>query len=426
LRNLISIFRNLGWPFLDQGVVSLSNFTINILLARFLGLEEFGTFVLLWMVVLFFNSLQQALIISPMMTIGPKLDCQCQQRYYGGLVRLQVIFSILSSLVIIICLVLADQFIIDIDNLFGYAFSLAFAGFSFQVQDYYRRYLYVKLEYGKVFTLDLIGYAGQVLSVWLIATRFGTSISAALQVIGIAYTASVVFGLVFFKSGAGGGTFRSIPEAFDRNWDFAKWQIGSALLLWTTRNYFIVATGQVMGASAVGILRAAQSLANVANVLLQGFENFVPAKCSLSFLNGGGPGLLRYLRRVALGGGSVVLFLAAALSTAPEFLLIGFFGEKMDGYGYVLVGFSLLVILSFFTMVSQAFLRTVDATKFIFYGYLLNSVFTLMLAKPLVSVFQLHGSVYGMVIAQSVLLLFYLVVSHRIVVSKDSSFIYEG
>ncbi len=56
------------------------------MLARFMGLREFGVFALAWMSVLFVNSLQGALIIAPMMSIGPKQEEKDRPSYFGAVV----------------------------------------------------------------------------------------------------------------------------------------------------------------------------------------------------------------------------------------------------------------------------------------------------------------------------------------------------
>src|SRR3546814_1902190 len=42
-------------------------------------------FVLAWLVLLFFKNLQNGLILSPMMSIGPKQDDDARPGYYGAL-----------------------------------------------------------------------------------------------------------------------------------------------------------------------------------------------------------------------------------------------------------------------------------------------------------------------------------------------------
>ncbi len=77
----------------DQGFVSGVNFLSTLLLARFLGIEEFGRFTLAWMVVLFANSLQNAAIIQPMLSIGPKHAEAEAPAYYGAVIVQQAVVA---------------------------------------------------------------------------------------------------------------------------------------------------------------------------------------------------------------------------------------------------------------------------------------------------------------------------------------------
>jgi len=47
-------------------------------------LREFGVFTLAWMSVLFVNSLQSALIVAPMMGIGPKQEERTGPATFGA------------------------------------------------------------------------------------------------------------------------------------------------------------------------------------------------------------------------------------------------------------------------------------------------------------------------------------------------------
>ena len=74
MKKLLHKAKNLSWTILDQGMVSGVNFAVGILIARFLGVKEFGIFSLLLMAILFVQSIQKALIITPMMSVGPKIE----------------------------------------------------------------------------------------------------------------------------------------------------------------------------------------------------------------------------------------------------------------------------------------------------------------------------------------------------------------
>lgn len=66
-------YSHANWALADQTMICGVNFLTAILVARYLGDDEFGRFTLAWMVVLFVKNLQHAMIVSPMMgSIGPK------------------------------------------------------------------------------------------------------------------------------------------------------------------------------------------------------------------------------------------------------------------------------------------------------------------------------------------------------------------
>ena len=82
-------YRDTNWALVDQGVVSGVNFLTMVLLARMLGVEQFGKFSIAWLVLLFFKSIQAALVVAPMMSIGPKQRDDEQALYYGAVILQQ-------------------------------------------------------------------------------------------------------------------------------------------------------------------------------------------------------------------------------------------------------------------------------------------------------------------------------------------------
>src|SRR6185369_3713182 len=82
----------------DQGLVSGANFVTNVLLARALGIKEYGVFALAWTAVMFANSLQYALIVTPMMSVGPKQEPEERPSYYGSVLLQEITFALLAAL----------------------------------------------------------------------------------------------------------------------------------------------------------------------------------------------------------------------------------------------------------------------------------------------------------------------------------------
>src|ERR1700677_2281945 len=85
LESLWQPMRRAKWALADQVIVSGSNFLSNILLARILGIEEFGRYVLAWTIVLFVQGLQCSTVSSAMLSIGPKLDAEEARSYFGAI-----------------------------------------------------------------------------------------------------------------------------------------------------------------------------------------------------------------------------------------------------------------------------------------------------------------------------------------------------
>ena len=84
-----------GLIFLDQAMVSGSNFLLGIFLIRYLGLAEYGIFTLLWMIVLFALGINQAFIIKPLLSIAPKLKGLKQEQYLARIHSIQFYFSLI-------------------------------------------------------------------------------------------------------------------------------------------------------------------------------------------------------------------------------------------------------------------------------------------------------------------------------------------
>src|SRR5210317_1862394 len=98
--NYFNVKSNHHYIFLDQVIVSASNFLLSIIILRFIGLEVFGIFSFYWLFLILIYGLQISYIISPMLTNAPKQNSSTVNYFYGGIFIQQLIFTLLISLVI--------------------------------------------------------------------------------------------------------------------------------------------------------------------------------------------------------------------------------------------------------------------------------------------------------------------------------------
>jgi O-antigen/teichoic acid export membrane protein/thymidylate kinase len=401
---LMRRYSHINWVLVDQTMVSGVNFLTGILLARYLGIEEFGRFTLVWMAMLFVNSIQHAAINSPMMSLGPKQSEAEAPAYYGAIVIQQIVFSCVVFL-LLFAGVRWSSVVFPEWRVQGLALPLATSALAFQFQDFLRRYFFTRGHVAVAFVNDAIRYLGQIaVLIWMFMFfPDAMDITMVLWIIAIMAAFATAFGAFFVER------IEFNPPALGtitrRHWHFSKWLTASALMHWTTGNLFIVAAGALLGTSAVGALKAAQNLMGVVHILFMGLENIVPVGAARHFHVGGKKALCGYLKHVSLFGVGATLAVALLAFVAPELWLRLVFGLEYQGYGYLLQWYAVIYILIFLSLPLRSGLRAIEHTRNIFWGYLLATLFSLLAAYPMTKYFDLSGVVGGLMTVNLILVL---------------------
>ncbi|MEE9542392.1 MAG: MATE family efflux transporter, partial [Thermodesulfobacteriota bacterium] len=222
---------------------------------------------------------------------------------------------------------------------------------------------------------DAIRYLGQLgILVWLFSVTRLDSAGVLWIIAGTSLAAVVKGAFSLERLKWDRETFVSV---LNRHWHFSKWLTGSALMQWTSGNLFIVAAGGVLGASAVGALKAAQNVMGVTHILFQGLENVVPVRAGSHFHQGGLKALVTYLRRVAWTGGLATAVIAGLAVVFPEFWLKMFYGDEFIPYGYLLRWYAAVYLLIFIGLPLRSGLRALEHTRPIFLVYLVTTLFAL-------------------------------------------------
>ncbi len=386
-------YSHVNWALADQGMVSGTNFLTGILLARYLGLEEFGRFTLAWMAVLFVNSIAHAMIISPMMSIGPLQPEAESPAYFGAVVVQQICFAVLTFILIMFGVRMSGVFFPEwrVEEL---AFPLACTASIFQLQNFLRRYFFTRMRAVTAFANDAVTYLGRLAGLaWLFWWYRSNDIAEVLWVITASYAIATAIG----SPGLRGLVWRAQHwfSVAKRNWRFARWLVASAVLQWGIGNFFLIVVASVIGAPAVGGYRAVQNIIGVTHILLFGLENVVPPQASRHFYAGGRRALFAYLRKVACLGGGMTLGLALLIAAAPEFWLNLVFGGDYVAYAYILPWMALCNPIVFLNFPLRVGLRTLEETRPVFTSYLFATCLNLATAYPLVGYFGLFGVVFG-------------------------------
>jgi len=88
-----------GLSLADQAVASGAGFVLNILLARWLPPAEYGAFAVTFAAFLFLTGFQNALVLEPMLVLGPANHSHRLRTYLGALLWGQLMVSILAGII---------------------------------------------------------------------------------------------------------------------------------------------------------------------------------------------------------------------------------------------------------------------------------------------------------------------------------------
>lgn len=396
IRELLNRYSHINWALADQALVSGVNFLTGLLLARVLGLESFGVYTLLWMVVQFVNSIQMALISAPMMSIGPKQADDLKLNYYQAVLGHQLIFSVTSVLISILVLLSVSHYFPEW-QITKILLPLVLVIFFNQNQDFLRRLFFSTNKPKKAFLSDIVSYGGQISLVISLYVLGSIDLIFVLWVVALSSAVAVVIGI--FDVGAPNINGEDLNKVWIRHWGYSKWSVLTALLQWGSGNLVFVFCGALLGASAVGALKAAQNIMAALHIIFQGMENFVPAKASEILHYMGVNPMRGYIYKVlAVGCLGLCVFSLAIFGMAEELMAL-LYGRDYSKYGYILQWFSVVYVCMYIAMPLRFGLRALESTKSIFKAQLISVLFVCAGGWYLVLIFEIEGALFALLLS---------------------------
>ena len=370
------------------------NFATTVALVRWLGLELFGVFSLVWMLVLFALGLQQAFLSLPMLTIGPKQREEERPDYYAALLSLEFLFSFVAIALVWGGCHIASEFFGQ-ERLAGVGLQVALLVCVKQAHAFIRSYFFSRDRRGAVLANDAVAYGGQIVLLYVLHRSGTLDLKSAIWAIVLTSGIACALGLVQYERIA--TTRERLVSVARRHWKFSRWLVAKAILQWFSSNYFLIAAGALLGTGALGALKAAQTVLGVLHVFFLAMENAVPVRAARILVTEGLGSLTRYMERLAWIGTGFTLATSLILLTWPGVLLGLLYGETSPELETALRGFAILYVFVFEVAVLQLLLRTLERTRPIFTAFAVNAVLSIFVAYPLVEAFGLIGAVAGMV-----------------------------
>jgi len=392
LSSFIHRYAHMNWALADQAILSGTNFLMGILLARYLGLEGFGFFTLAWMPVAFIHTMQYSIISAPMMSIGPKQKEKDKPAYFGSVLLQQIFVSFSGAMLLLIGVLLSSSFFPEW-RLKSLLWPLLLASIAFPMQDFLRRYFFARDKYAVAFVGDALTYLGQICLLFLLVFTDSLSVSNVLWVVALSSTAAVFYDAFHMKDIAFERDI--LYSTTRRHWNFTKWFASAILSELLYSSIFILAAGNVLGASAVGALKAAQNIVAVTHVLYKTLETIVPIKAAQHYKNGRTVALNTYLKKISFLSVFPLLGLLALAFIFPSFWLHLLYGSEYHEMGYVLQWYAAIYMMMFFWLPFRWGLQTLEHTKHILIVNVVAAVFAMASANAAATYFGLTGTLVG-------------------------------
>lgn len=384
--------------------MSGSNFLLNILLARMLGISEYGKFALLWIVLMFISTIHHAIVISPMLSIGPQE--KNVRRYYDSLFVINFLF--VSSIVLGLTAIVSVALLLGIaqSSLFENGIIFILVVFSFLMQDFFRRRYYSLKLIKKAIILDGISYIGMLLflSVLTFILKIELDIENVLLMMGISFFLGSLYAYFDVEKAKSKKIF--IILVMKKNWNSAKWLLASSVLVWSSGNLFILVAGQMLGIWAIGVIKAIQNIVGLLGLFFQILENTLSVEISSQFKKLERKSFFSYVINKLLKIESLVLILILCLVFFSEKILFIVYGDEYVDYAYLLSWFAVLNLFILMSMFMRFVLRAMQNTKPIFKAYLLSTIVSVISVFPIITIFKIDGILIGLTMAQ-IIFIFY-------------------
>jgi len=381
--------------FADQAILSFTNFTTSILLARVLNKKDYGIYIILLSMLLFIQSVQSAVITYPMATLGNIYKEYEVTDYFGALFYCQVIISLI---LVTAGLVFAFLFLG-----FGNISFLATCGLlflSWQNQEFLRKMLLAKHDSGAAIINDAISYGLQLILIIVSFSFDILTLDQAILIMGLTSLLAVIYGLYQCKN------YFHLPLKFKSfildNWNFGKWLLAANTLTWTSSHAFNYLAAIFIGLQGPAILQACGNIMGPTNIILIGLENIIAPIAAQKYKHSGIPVLKRYLDKIALTG---------ILGLIGYVLMVGFFSRQIldflykgtyNGYSHIIWLIAGAYVFSFIMRINAIGLRTVIKTKKIFWAYLISTIVMLVAGIPLVMFLSIEGAAIGSMLTAAI------------------------
>lgn len=396
-----ALFHKGAWALADQALISATNFTTMVLVARSVSPREFGLYSLAYTGLLFANSVQSALVIQPHASLGAPRAREGYRTYTTDTALLQLGFALVTAIAVAItgiAMSLQGLWIAPV------VIALTAAAPAWQLQEFPRRALYVRSRIRSAFMNDLVSYGGQIaLMVFLWSRRELTPISAIVAM-AVTSAAAALFGAWQIRKQIEWTFARpSLRKTMKENWTFGKWLLGGDLAYWTSGQIYPILAAAFVSVTATGLMRAAHTVLGPTNLLMVSLDPVFSPRAARAYARGGITDLRALVARLQLAVGAAMgaYCIAAAIFARPIFAIV--YGPEYARHSWMLSVLAIATLIASLRTPIRLGFKALRQTRAVFFSYLTSSMFNLTLGVLIVRWFGMAGLAVGLILNSLIL-----------------------
>lgn len=389
----LHVFRA-SWTLVDQGVVSLGAFLVNVQLARHLAADDYGTFALLLGAFLGLQLFNSSLLLYPMSIRLPVMQGIGRDELLSATVLLVVAFCMPLGAVLAAGLCVFGR---------GDLILSALAAFlCWQMQEVMRRGLLAQFRHSAAVPGDAVGYLGQVAAVAALGLSGHLTLASALQAMAASYALGAVVQSAQLRL-----TLRHVADlrrTLAAFWSIGSWSLANNIVSLLRIQIFPWALAAAGGAAAAASFQAAINIVNLANPIILGLCNVIPQTAARAQQLGGNAEAWRAARVYMLIGVPPTFGYYALVLVAPS-LLLGIFYGAASPYVSLTLAVQVLVVawaIGYATDMTCSYLHGVNGARLALVINSLGALSAVVLALPLTQRYGLTGGCLSLLAANLV------------------------
>jgi O-antigen/teichoic acid export membrane protein len=393
------------WAVSDQGLFSLSNFAMSVLLARWLVPQDFGAFTVAFAVFLLMGTFHTALLTEPMLVFGPSRHEGRFSEYLGALMYGHLGFAVLSSLLLLLAgLGFAHSGQSEVS---AALIALALSGPFILLLWLMRRACYACFEPHLATSGGVLYMALMLGGLYALYRLEWLSAASALEVMGFSSLAVSLWLYVRLRVDRPASRDSIVRGAFEDHWRYGRWSVATGMLLWIPAEaYYLLLPiwgGLEAGASMRALLNlimpAVQAITALGVLLLPALAQ---ARGQARF------GSLVRLILVPFVLGPVLYWLLLGMLHQP--LIVWIYGGRYAEHSDLLWIMGLTLIANGVIVVIGGSLRALERPDRVFFAYAISALVTATVGVGLTFLWGITGATVGLLISYStttVMMLFF-------------------